>query len=129
LQLLSQNNALVARITELENTRREKVNGDVVGTSADPLSKSDLANPREEITGLKFVINSSLLFCMTKMLSRHIVQELQKEHAAASQKIKLLESENEILKSETKLLQSEAEHLHQVCDHHSRGGNDTESTS
>jgi len=62
MQLLSQNNALVARITETENTRREKVNGDVVGTSVDPLSKSDLANPREEITGLKFVINPSLLF-------------------------------------------------------------------
>lgn len=39
---------------------------------------------------------------------------MQQEHSATAQKIKLLESENEILKSETQVLQSEAEHLRKV---------------
>ncbi|KXN90912.1 Eukaryotic translation initiation factor 3 subunit C [Leucoagaricus sp. SymC.cos] len=98
LILLNQNDELLAQIASLTNAselEKKKPNGDYKFSSGTP-SKAELTTSREEITGLK-----------------HIVQELQKEHLLATQKIKVLESENEILKSETKLLQSEAEHLRQ----------------
>ncbi|KAF9446402.1 hypothetical protein P691DRAFT_188428 [Macrolepiota fuliginosa MF-IS2] len=88
LELLKQNNELLTQIANLTSAND-------LNNSASS-SKTELPTTREEVTGLK-----------------HIVQELQKEHSIATQKIKLLESENQILKSETQLLQSEAEHLRQ----------------
>jgi hypothetical protein len=45
-----------------------------------------------------------------ELLSRHIVQELQKENLAASQRNKLLESENKLLLSETDQLRQVIAH-------------------
>ncbi|KAJ7218148.1 hypothetical protein GGX14DRAFT_440092 [Mycena pura] len=55
---------------------------------------------KEEITGLK-----------------HIVQELQKENLAATQRMKLLESENQLLLSETEQLRQEVQVLEENLDH------------
>jgi len=46
----------------------------------------------------------NLPFLITDILSRHIIQELQKESANASHQNKLLESENKLLLSETEQL-------------------------
>ncbi|EKM80888.1 hypothetical protein AGABI1DRAFT_126945 [Agaricus bisporus var. burnettii JB137-S8] len=101
--LLRQNEILAARIAELGQTNevdgivmhhiKSHINGEGSKHTVTSPTRAD-SSTREEITGLK-----------------HIVQDLQQEHSAAAQKIKLLESENEILKSETQVLQSEAEHL------------------
>ncbi|KAF8070239.1 hypothetical protein FPV67DRAFT_1486720 [Lyophyllum atratum] len=82
-----------------------------------PSSKYDLAAAREEITGLK-----------------HIVQELQKENLAATQRIKILESENQLLSSEANQLRQEVQILEDNLDKsldleesaagNSRGGNE-----
>ncbi|GLB37166.1 hypothetical protein LshimejAT787_0402170 [Lyophyllum shimeji] len=64
-----------------------------------PSSKYDLSAAREEITGLK-----------------HIVQELQKENLAANQRIKILESENQLLSSEANQLRQEVQILEENLD-------------
>ncbi|KAG6820995.1 hypothetical protein H0H93_008624 [Arthromyces matolae] len=64
-----------------------------------PSSKNDAFAAKEEITGLK-----------------HIVQELQKENVAALQRIKLLESENQLLTSETDQLRQEVQILEENLD-------------
>lgn len=62
-------------------------------------SKHDLAVAREEITGLK-----------------HIVQSLQQESLAAAQRTKLLESENQLLLSEAEQLRQEVQILEENLD-------------
>ncbi len=78
-------------------------NGTGRGSSTSP-SKFELSTAREEITGLKYVTFTQYSLILRSDIRRHIVQDLQKEHSVASQKIKLLESENQILRSETELL-------------------------
>ncbi|KAF9529334.1 hypothetical protein CPB83DRAFT_765141 [Crepidotus variabilis] len=65
---------------------REMTNGDTRSIS----SKSDSSAYREEVAGLK-----------------HIVQELQKENSSLTQRIKILESENQLLTSEAEQLRQE----------------------
>ncbi|KAH9911458.1 uncharacterized protein B0H18DRAFT_1062562 [Fomitopsis serialis] len=81
------------RTTELESVRK-KVSRDTAVNGGDSgkvtPSKHDLTNAREEITGLK-----------------HIVQELQKENSAAAQRNKVLESENKLLLTETEQLRQD----------------------
>ncbi|KAL7281479.1 hypothetical protein ACG7TL_004794 [Trametes sanguinea] len=83
------------RTAELETIRKKlnrdtPVNGHESKPPSSPSSKHDLAVAREEITGLK-----------------HIVQELQKENAAAEQRCKVLEAENKLLLSETEQLRED----------------------
>ncbi|KAI0958692.1 hypothetical protein AcV7_004436 [Taiwanofungus camphoratus] len=88
-------NLVDERSAELD-AMRKKLNRDLPVNSLDatksPLSpsKHDLAAARDEITGLK-----------------HIVQELQKENSAAAQRNKVLESENRLLLSETEQLRED----------------------
>ncbi|KAH8080291.1 hypothetical protein BXZ70DRAFT_960379 [Cristinia sonorae] len=92
------------RSIELD-TVRKKLNRDVPvnGLSSDgnkvpmpssPSSKSEINATREEIKGLK-----------------HIVQELQKENAVIIQRNKVLESENKLLLSETEQLREDLKAL------------------
>ncbi|OCH93135.1 hypothetical protein OBBRIDRAFT_802140 [Obba rivulosa] len=88
---------LEERNAELDTTRK-KLNRDFAVNgieSTKPVvpsspSKHDLAAARDEITGLK-----------------HIVQELQKENSIALQHNKMLESENRLLLSETEQLRED----------------------
>ncbi|KAG6865848.1 hypothetical protein C0991_011180 [Blastosporella zonata] len=64
-----------------------------------PSSKYEVSAAREEITGLK-----------------HIVQELQKENVTAMQRIKILESENQLLSSEANQLRQEVQILEENLD-------------
>ncbi|KAH9839568.1 uncharacterized protein C8Q71DRAFT_750078 [Rhodofomes roseus] len=81
------------RTAELDSVRK-KVGRDTTVNGGDSgkvtPSKHDLTNAREEITGLK-----------------HIVQELQKEISAAAQRNKVLESENKLLLTETEQLRQD----------------------
>ncbi|KAF8993711.1 hypothetical protein BDQ17DRAFT_1312094 [Cyathus striatus] len=70
------------------------------GSLKPSLSKQELSLAREEITGLK-----------------HIVQELQKENLSSMQRIKLLESENQLLSSEVSQLREEVKVLEENLDH------------
>jgi hypothetical protein len=85
-------------------TLRKKVNREVsisngISEPKNLSPKSEASTNREEVAGLKYVV---YLLCMFRALNfrRHIVQELQKEHLAATQRIKLLESENQLLSAE-----------------------------
>ncbi|KAI0759824.1 hypothetical protein BD413DRAFT_487303 [Trametes elegans] len=87
------------RTAELETIRKKlnrdgTVNGHESKPPPSPSSKHDLAAARDEITGLK-----------------HIVQELQKENAAAAQRSKVLEAENKLLLSETEQLREDMKAL------------------
>ncbi|KAI0663349.1 hypothetical protein C8Q70DRAFT_1042120 [Cubamyces menziesii] len=87
------------RTAELDTIRKKlnrdtPVNGHEIKTPASPSSKHDLAVARDEIKGLK-----------------HIVQELQKENAASEQRCKALEAENKILLSETEQLREDLKAL------------------
>ncbi|THG99933.1 hypothetical protein EW026_g2495 [Hermanssonia centrifuga] len=94
--------ALDERIAELDATRKKlnrelPVNGlqDPSKPSVPPSpSKHDLATAREEIKGLK-----------------HIVQELQMENTNLAQRYKVLESENKLLMSETEQLREDMKQL------------------
>ncbi|KAI0745313.1 hypothetical protein C8Q76DRAFT_806678 [Earliella scabrosa] len=83
------------RTAELELVRK-KLNreGSINGHAPASPSKHDLSAAREEITGLK-----------------HIVQELQKENAASAQRCKVLEAENKLLLSETEQLRDDLKAL------------------
>nr|GAT57604.1 predicted protein [Mycena chlorophos] len=83
---------------------KKKANRDLplnngVPQSPSTATKHDLSAAREEIKGLK-----------------HIVQELQKENLAAAQRTKLLESENQLLTSETEQLRQEVQILEENLD-------------
>ncbi|KAI0645887.1 hypothetical protein C8Q79DRAFT_910183 [Trametes meyenii] len=83
------------RTAELDTIRKKlnreaPVNGHDAKPPSSPSSKYDLAVARDEITGLK-----------------HIVQELQKENAASAQRCKSLEAENKLLMSETEQLRED----------------------
>ncbi|KAI8993927.1 hypothetical protein BD414DRAFT_457184 [Trametes punicea] len=87
------------RTAELETVRKKlnrdtPVNGLESKPPSSPSSKYDLAAARDEITGLK-----------------HIVQELQKENAASEQRCKVLEAENRLLLSETEQLREDLKAL------------------
>ncbi|KAI1795501.1 hypothetical protein LXA43DRAFT_723290 [Ganoderma leucocontextum] len=87
------------RTVELDNMRKKlnrdgSVNGYELKAPVSPSSKHDLAAARDEITGLK-----------------HIVQELQKENGAFAQRSKVLESENKLLLSETEQLRDDLKAL------------------
>jgi CAP-Gly domain-containing linker protein 1 len=69
-----------------------------------PTSKHEYNALRDEITGLKLVYHSGVISPLTIFFIRHIVQELQKENLAASQRNKLLEAENKLLVSENEQL-------------------------
>ncbi|TFK44617.1 hypothetical protein BDQ12DRAFT_673277 [Crucibulum laeve] len=109
---------LVLTIQELDELKR-KTNLDAPTTNsahdatraipASPsLSKYDLSAAREEIKGLK-----------------HIVQELQKENLAGNQRIKLLESENQLLSSEAEQLRQEVHILEENLDNNMTRDDDT----
>ena len=70
-------------------------------TSQVSLTRSEETVVREEITGLKSVCTSPVFSCADACLPRLIVQELQQENSAATQRAKVLEAENELLRSET----------------------------
>ncbi|EIW62820.1 uncharacterized protein TRAVEDRAFT_34134 [Trametes versicolor FP-101664 SS1] len=87
------------RAAELELVRKKlnrdaPVNGFESRPPPSPSSKHDLAAARDEITGLK-----------------HIVQELQKENAASAQRLRSLEAENKLLLSETEQLREDMKSL------------------
>ncbi|KAJ7188425.1 hypothetical protein C8R46DRAFT_1054731 [Mycena filopes] len=93
--------AVAAQAAEVESLKK-KTNRDVAlnnGIQSPTVSKHDLSAAKEEITGLK-----------------HIVQELQKESLAATQRTKLLESENQLLLSETEQLRQEVQILEENLD-------------
>ena len=70
-------------------------------TSQVSLTRNEETVVREEITGLKSVCTSPVFSCPETCLPRLIVQELQQENSAATQRAKVLEAENELLRSET----------------------------
>ncbi|RDX54967.1 hypothetical protein OH76DRAFT_1397294 [Lentinus brumalis] len=83
------------RTAELDTIRKKlnregSVNGHEVKPPASPSSKHDLSVARDEITGLK-----------------HIVQQLQKENDSSAKRCKVLEAENKLLLSETEQLREE----------------------
>ncbi|KAJ7045398.1 hypothetical protein C8F04DRAFT_1388040 [Mycena alexandri] len=97
--------SLAAQAAEVESLKK-KANRDIAlnnGIQQPPqspaVSKHDLSAAKEEITGLK-----------------HIVQELQKESLAATQRTKLLESENQLLLSEAEQLRQEVQILEENLD-------------
>ncbi|KAF9458432.1 hypothetical protein BDZ94DRAFT_1292002 [Collybia nuda] len=89
------------------DTLKKKNNRDIlINSVSEPLrpphqspSKHDPLSAREEITGLK-----------------HIVQELQKENLVLAQRIKILESENELLLTENQQLRQEVQILEENMD-------------
>ncbi|KAF7321415.1 hypothetical protein MKEN_00662000 [Mycena kentingensis (nom. inval.)] len=95
---------LAAQTAEIESLKK-KANRDVgfnngIAAPSSPLpSKHDLSAAREEIKGLKL-----------------IVQELQKENLAATQRTKLVESENQMLLTETEQLRQEVQILEENLD-------------
>ncbi|KAH9929550.1 uncharacterized protein BXZ73DRAFT_90402 [Epithele typhae] len=83
------------RSVELDTLRKKlnrdgHVNGGELKAPPSPASKHDLSAARDEITGLK-----------------HIVQELQKESTILNQRNKVLEAENRLLLSETEQLRED----------------------
>ncbi|KAJ7497179.1 hypothetical protein FB451DRAFT_1075615 [Mycena latifolia] len=97
--------ALAAQSAELDALRKKTnrdaaLNNGLQSPQSPSASKHDLAIAREEITGLK-----------------HIVQELQQESLAAAQRTKLLESENQLLLSEAEQLRQEVQILEENLDH------------
>ncbi|KAJ7647445.1 hypothetical protein FB45DRAFT_893476 [Roridomyces roridus] len=96
--------ALAAQSSEIDalnkKTNRDMaLNNGIQSPHSASTSKHDLSVAREEIKGLK-----------------HIVQELQKESLAATQRTKLLESENQLLVSETEQLRQEVQILEENLD-------------
>ncbi|KAJ6475245.1 hypothetical protein C8R47DRAFT_1142759 [Mycena vitilis] len=93
--------ALAAQAAEVEALKKKPNRETAVnnGMQSPQSSKHDLSAAREEITGLK-----------------HIVQELQKESLAATQRTKLLESENQLLLSEAEQLRQEVQILEENLD-------------
>jgi hypothetical protein len=98
------------RSNELE-TLRKKTNRDVIINNGIhdtlrviPQSSSSTMHGepavREEITGLKYDLLSTMEHLTEIANVRHIVQELQKENLSAAHRITLLESENQLLTSE-----------------------------
>ncbi|KAJ7096443.1 hypothetical protein C8R44DRAFT_813037 [Mycena epipterygia] len=97
--------ALAAQSAEVDALKKKTNRDTALNNGMQPppspsVSKHDLSVAREEITGLK-----------------HIVQELQKESLAAIQRTKLLESENQLLLSETEQLRQEVQILEENLDH------------
>ncbi|KAJ6586802.1 hypothetical protein DFH09DRAFT_1141573 [Mycena vulgaris] len=97
--------ALAAQSAELDALKKKSnrdmtLNNGIQSPQSPSTSKHDLAIAREEITGLK-----------------HIVQELQQESLAATQRTKLLESENQLLLSEAEQLRQEVQILEENLDH------------
>ncbi|KAI0665974.1 hypothetical protein C8Q78DRAFT_486889 [Trametes maxima] len=84
---LEDREALIAQLKEAVETREGEQSENAAVLKS---SKHDLAVARDEITGLK-----------------HIVQELQKENAASAQRCKSLEAENKLLMSETEQLRED----------------------
>ncbi|KAJ7262294.1 hypothetical protein B0H12DRAFT_1321913 [Mycena haematopus] len=96
--------ALAAQSAEVDALRKKTnrdvaLNNGIQSPQSSSVSKHDLSAAREEITGLK-----------------HIVQELQKESLAATQRTKLLESENQLLLSEAEQLRQEVQILEENLD-------------
>ncbi|KAL0062077.1 hypothetical protein AAF712_011077 [Marasmius tenuissimus] len=95
--------------TEIEGLKKKtnrdvSINGSVLQSPSTPskqekYDKHELNTAKEEITGLK-----------------HIVQELQKESVAGSQRNKVLESENQLLMSEMEKLRQEVKILEDNLD-------------
>ncbi|KAI0743950.1 hypothetical protein C8Q80DRAFT_1220751 [Daedaleopsis nitida] len=88
-----------SRTAELDTIRKKlnregSINGHELKTPSSPSSKHDLSAARDEITGLK-----------------HIVQELQKENASVAQRCKVFEAENKLLLSETEQLREDLKAL------------------
>ncbi|KAJ6557190.1 hypothetical protein B0H10DRAFT_2121012 [Mycena sp. CBHHK59/15] len=75
------------------------LNNGIQAPQSPSASKHDLSVAKEEIKGLK-----------------HIVQELQKESLAATQRTKMLESENQLLLSEAEQLRQEVQILEENLD-------------
>jgi len=89
-------------------TLRKKVNREASLSNGVVDSKTlSPKSDREEVAGLKYVVVRPFLLIALNH-PRHIVQELQKENLSATQRIKLLESENQ-------LLTAEAAQLREVC--------------
>ncbi|KAJ6593784.1 hypothetical protein B0H19DRAFT_916405 [Mycena capillaripes] len=96
--------ALAAQSAEVEALKKKTnrdtaLNNGIQSPQSPSVSKHDLSVAREEITGLK-----------------HIVQELQKESLAAAQRTKVLESENQLLLSEAEQLRQEVQILEENLD-------------
>ncbi|KAJ7783014.1 hypothetical protein B0H16DRAFT_1671164 [Mycena metata] len=96
--------SLAAQAAEVESLKKKAnrdmtLNNGIHSPQSPTVSKHDLSAAKEEITGLK-----------------HIVQELQKESVTATQRTKLLESENQLLLSEAEQLRQEVQILEENLD-------------
>ncbi|KAJ7733766.1 hypothetical protein DFH07DRAFT_928669 [Mycena maculata] len=96
--------ALAAQTAEVDALKKKTnrdvaLNNGVQAPQSPTTSKYDLSVAREEIKGLK-----------------HIVQELQQESLAAAQRTKVLESENQLLLSEAEQLRQEVQILEENLD-------------
>ncbi|KAJ7132877.1 hypothetical protein C8R43DRAFT_1023761 [Mycena crocata] len=96
--------ALAAQTAEVDALKKKTnrdatVNNGIPSPQSPAVSKHDLSVAKEEITGLK-----------------HIVQDLQKESLAATQRTKLLEDENQLLESENQQLRQEVQILEENLD-------------
>ncbi|KAF8210105.1 hypothetical protein K438DRAFT_1903746 [Mycena galopus ATCC 62051] len=96
--------ALAIQSAEVEALKKKSnrdltLNNGIQAPQSPAVSKHDLSAAKDEITGLK-----------------HIVQELQKESLAATQRTKLLESENQLLLSEAEQLRQEVQILEENLD-------------
>ncbi|KAF9481560.1 hypothetical protein BDN70DRAFT_876224 [Pholiota conissans] len=103
---------LDAKTAELEAARKKTNRDAAVTSSAVELtrssSKSDSSAAREEVAGLK-----------------HIVQALQKENNTLSQQVKLMESENQLLSTEAEQLRQEVHILEDNLDNSLRETGDS----
>ncbi|KAK6981223.1 hypothetical protein R3P38DRAFT_3464352 [Favolaschia claudopus] len=93
-----------AQTTEVEALKKKSnrdlsLNNGIQSPQSPTVSKHDLSAAKEEITGLK-----------------HIVQELQQESHEATQRTKLLEAENQLLLSEAEQLRQEVQILEENLD-------------
>lgn len=84
----------------INNGLQEPIRNSRSSSPQSPSSKYDLAAARDEITGLKYVL-ILVIFFTDHYVTRHIVRTLQQESQSATQRNKLLESENRLLVTET----------------------------
>lgn len=93
--------SLEERALELD-TMKKRLNRDIPvnGIQEPPRTPTSSKQESAELMGLKLVLFLEFSFSRSYII-RHIVQDLQQETSAVTQRNKLLESENRLLMSET----------------------------
>jgi hypothetical protein len=93
---------LEERTSELD-TMKKRLNRDIPvnGIQEPPRTPTSSKQESAEVMGLKSVLFLFFLLLALIFHYRHIVQDLQQETSAVTQRNKLLESENRLLMSET----------------------------